>query len=94
MSMCQLSKYAYHRLQYLTQDYESFYQEKSYDEFIQWNKECFEKLPIGQRKWMNRLCHLVENQSFGILDEETCVDSNATWVFFNKNGKICVMSPR
>jgi hypothetical protein len=90
---CQIDEDTYKRIQLLDED-EPFFQENSYEQFIKWNNECFDKLSVDQRNWVLELCRLLNMNSFKVFDEEICIEWDAEWVFFNKNGKICVMHPR
>ncbi len=89
---CRINQYTYDRMKYLNVD--PFYQEKSYDDFIEWNDNCFKKLSVDDRNWVVKLCRRVKKSSIQLVDEESCIEFDAYWVFFNKNGKICLMNPR
>ena len=89
---CQIDKYIYRRMQNLNED-DPFYQEKSYEQFIEWNNECFVKLSVDERNWVLKLCDLINTDSFKLLEEECCGELQPSCVFFNKDCKICVVHP-
>jgi len=90
---CQIDKCTYERMQYFNED-EPFYQGMTYAQFIEWNNECFEQLSVDHRNTVVGLCRLITENTINLIDEESCVEWQAAWVFFNKKGKICVMHPR
>ena len=78
-------------------DYDEFdkcFCNMEYEEFLEWNNSCFEKLSNEEKLWIKGLCDNIKAKKVKIMDEEYCVSFSSEKIFFNKNRKLVITCPR
>ena len=66
----------------------------SYDHFMQFNKDCINKLSEDMLTWILKLCTHIHEDCITLMDTETAAQFKACGIFFNAERKLCIWNPR
>jgi hypothetical protein len=90
-----IDDYFFNRLQERCyDDEESCFCNMDYEEFLNWNIICFEKLPEKEKTFIETLCSKIKADKVNIMDEETCVSFTSQKIFFDLNNNLVITCPR
>lgn len=65
-----------------------------YEEFINWNRTCFNELLNPDFAWLQELCKRVSDNKICVMDMESGVEFNASYIYFNQSKNICIGAAR
>lgn len=85
-----ISEYTFERII----DYNDDYKNTTYEEFLNFNKECINLLSHNEKEWLTTLCNKINNNQICLVDEESCVEWEAYCFYYNKNKQLCLIHPR
>ena len=74
--------------------YNDSYTDIQYEEFINWNRTCFNELLNPDFIWLQGLCKRITDKKISVIDMESCVEFQASYVYFDQGKNICIASPR
>jgi len=67
---------------------------KSYQEFVDHNFECVNKLSLSDVSLYVNLCKKISKDNILLVDEESFIEFDAGTVYFNIHGKFVIMNYR
>ena len=70
------------------------YSEMTYEQFVEWNRECFNSASDEERGFLKQICMSITNGRIGLMDLESCSQFQASGVYFNPTKMICIFNPR
>ena len=74
--------------------YNKAYIAMKYEDFINWNRMCFNLLLNPEFAWLQSLCKLVKANKISLIDMEHCGEFNACYIYFDKNKNITIGAAR
>lgn len=91
-----INEYFFHRLQDFCEckNDEVCFCSIDYDEFLEWNINCFEEFDNEKKLWIENLCNDIKLQKVNIMDEEDCVNFTSKKIFFDLNKSLVITCPR
>ena len=75
-------------------NYNDEYADIQYEEFINWNRRCFNELLNPDFAWLKVLCKRITDKKISIVDMETAIELQASYIYFDKKKNICIACPR
>jgi len=66
----------------------------TYEEFFEWNMKCFMSKSQEYTIWLTTLIRMIKNSEIKLMDEESCVAFTASEIYFDMDGKLCIVNPR
>jgi hypothetical protein len=66
----------------------------SYEEFLQMNIDHINTLSPEDHSWTLGLCTRISKSGIQLMDEESCVNFQASNIYFDKNKRLCIVNPR
>jgi hypothetical protein len=67
---------------------------KTYKEFMEWQDKCLIEMRSDDYNWICGLCSRVSNGKVSLMDEDTCVTSQAVQIYFDDNRNVVIMNTR
>jgi hypothetical protein len=95
-----ISEYAFDRIQEMGYcDSENDHEDclcsiPTYNDFIEWNIKCFNKLSNERKLLIKKLYELTLEKKVCIMDQESCVMFPSCEIFFNKKEQLVITCPR
>jgi hypothetical protein len=87
-----IDEYVFNRI--LHYGYENRFPFKVYTEFMEWQQKCLAEMSADDYNWISGLCRRIRNRKVRLMDEETCVDTEAGIMYFDPDRNIVIISPR
>jgi hypothetical protein len=75
-------------------NYNDNYTNMDYEEFINWNRTCFNELLNPDFAWLQQLCKRVTDNKISVMDMESGVEFRASYVYFDQGKNICIGAAR
>jgi hypothetical protein len=66
----------------------------SYEDFYQMNIDHIKTLSPEDRAWTLELCNRISKRNIQLMDEESCANFEASYIYFDKNKRLCIVNPR
>jgi hypothetical protein len=87
-----IDEYVFNRI--LHYGYENRFPFKVYTEFMEWQEKCLGEMSGDDYNWISGLCRRISKRKIRLMDEETCVDTQAGIMYFDPDRNIVIISPR
>ena len=66
----------------------------TYEEFIDWNNACYNRMSRPEQLWIDGLCARIRMGEINLMDSESCAVFQASRIYFNSSYSLCIVNPR
>jgi hypothetical protein len=66
----------------------------TYPRFREWNRQCLERQGPVELNWLLDLCSRIGHNQIQLMDLESCVPFTAYAIYYDNEGKLCIVNPR
>jgi len=66
----------------------------TYEDFLEWNRICIDKMNNGDRLWTLGLCQRINGNKLRLMDLESCATFTACSIYFGQDSKLCIINGR
>ena len=70
------------------------YTDMSYEQFVEWNRECFNSASDEKREFLRQICKNIMDGQVNLMDMESSVEFQAAGLYFNTKKMVCIYNPR
>ena len=85
-----INEYTYQRMI----DNDHYLDGMSYEDFYQMNLSHINRLSPEDYAWTLELCKRISKGGIQLMDEETCANFEAIYIYFDINKRLCLVNPR
>jgi len=84
------SIYMYERMKNYNDEYTDF---GPYQEFIKFNFNIINNMSNKDKTWLIELCKKINYTDICVVDEESCIEFEASGIYFTNDNKLCIYNP-